>query len=163
MVIPAQAGMIPIVNVFPRLRAGYPCTSGDDPEYLNDAETLEKLSLHKRGWSWNCEKRYQGHTVIPAQAGMILRIAMINLFINGYPCTSGDDPEQLENYENLIAVSLHKRGWSRVSKRGRHARTVIPAQAGMIPCKAVTGLHVSGYPCTSGDDPICIVFYWHNL
>ena len=48
--------------------------------------------------------------VIPAQAGMILQAITLQLQVQGYPCTSGDDP-WINISECLnTKLSLHKRG-----------------------------------------------------
>ena len=74
VVIPAQAGMIPLRHgAKPALRR-YPCTSGDDPEMILSKEEFIELSLHKRGWSLSFLSWIQ--------------------FLNSYPCTSGDDPRK---------------------------------------------------------------------
>ena len=75
---------------------GYPCTSGDDPIPGMLPDIGSRLSLHKRGWSYQA-KRYQGQkAVIPAQAGMIPCQGTPKMKKVGYPCTSGDDPDAPE-------------------------------------------------------------------
>ena len=131
-VIPAQAGMILPYIVTYIWRRGYPCTSGDDPETLGTINDLLKLSLHKRGWSWNPACEWYRRKVIPAQAGMILTSAMPWNASLSYPCTSGDDPAFRWNEKVLGWLSLHKRGWSRYMGNTDYKGKVIPAQAGMI-------------------------------
>ena len=48
--------------------------------------------------------------VIPAQAGMILKLASPYTGVTSYPCTSGDDPEYTYKLAKDVELSLHKRG-----------------------------------------------------
>ena len=72
-VIPAQAGMILLHWSIWHINASYPCTSGDDPNMNSFGYLINRLSLHKRGWSQSVDVLTIFDIVIPAQAGMILR------------------------------------------------------------------------------------------
>ena len=111
-VIPAQAGMIPVVLAPVITSTSYPCTSGDDPITSYNSLSFFPLSLHKRGWSYLLNLFYTWLIVIPAQAGMILNWSFIIKSIISYPCTSGDDPARKIKSRIIGMLSLHKRGWS---------------------------------------------------
>ena len=98
LVSPAQAGMILIDQYLALSVSCYPCTSGDDPGWLDGIVGIDELSLHKRGWSCFNSKFVQNKKVIPAQAGMILAHYIKLLIRLGYPCTSGDDPSTYLDY-----------------------------------------------------------------
>ena len=137
----------------------YPCTSGDDPITKGDNGLVLSLSLHKRGWSRHCNSSPRIQVVIPAQAGMILFLFRLDSYGSCYPCTSGDDPGMNRQQDEILGLSLHKRGWSRKICLCRYWLGVIPAQAGMILENFNQEYYKTSYPCTSGDDPgLTVVF-----
>ena len=113
-----------------------------------------KLSPRMRGWSWfNICKSFTLN-VIPANAGVILRL-LIGLWVGiGYPRECGGDPQSVIVLFPKCKLSPRMRGWSWDSSAKQVIYIVIPANAGVILCSGASEHSRLGYPRECGGDPI---------
>ena len=88
--LPAHAGMIPVVLGFLAIQRNAPCTRGDDPVDWGDATP--------------------GTIMLPAHAGMNPAPSDGQVLTWDAPCTRGDEPSGAAIRSALEGRSLHTRG-----------------------------------------------------
>ena len=134
--------------------SGYTRTRGDDPLLISHFQTLYALYPHTRGWSYNAQSLLVLVQVIPAHAGMILFLLLLQIKPCRYTRTRGDDPECWLYNVVLCKLYPHTRGWSWSEYFGADILSVIPAHAGMILSWWAKHYQTTRYTRTRGDDPL---------
>ena len=152
-VLPAQAGMIPILGTLSLSPPSSTRASGDDPWGKILKTDCQWFYPRKRGWSlWSSLLRSR-RLVLPAQAGMIPAIKVNSGGVESSTRASGDDPKGLSANKVVWRFYPRKRGWSHPYHLLKESSQVLPAQAGMIPAHLVAVLLLLRFTRVSGDDP----------
>ena len=112
LVLPAHAGVIPLDQAPRILSVGITRTCGGDPDISAIVILVEAYYPHMRGWSYMEGLSTISTPVLPAHAGVILKIAILVLGIVGITRTCGGDPKQCHNYHHQNMYYPHMRGWS---------------------------------------------------
>ena len=111
-VIPANAGVILIVNSTWIVPKSYPRECGGDPDKCIFQIFQTKLSPRMRGWSCIYKLFPVSTKVIPANAGVILNQVRDDMNSMCYPRECGGDPQLFDRYLFLRTLSPRMRGWS---------------------------------------------------
>ena len=152
-VIPANAGVILLSSWFRANRLSYPRECGGDPINYCIGVILLPLSPRMRGWSWQKACTEMHISVIPANAGVILKVWQVMLRIFCYPRECGGDPIKRCQGAMCFLLSPRMRGWSYPGRIWHQTRWVIPANAGVILLLPALVRHYNCYPRECGGDP----------
>ncbi len=152
-VLPAQAGMVPLLSQNGGVMSSSPRSGGDGPDYVRGAGIEVEFSPLRRGWSQQPSPHQQKPWVLPAQAGMVPRHDSPRVSARRSPRSGGDGPVTNMNYMFWNWFSPLRRGWSALSRRRWPTWGVLPAQAGMVPAPACRGIRRSCSPRSGGDGP----------
>ena len=111
-VLPAHAGMVPVMREVTRFRRGAPRARGDGPPRLARVKSLWLCSPRTRGWSLTTCTYQEFQPVLPAHAGMVPRGPWAAGSRGGAPRARGDGPVRSPQYRRNQACSPRTRGWS---------------------------------------------------
>ncbi len=110
-------------------------------------------SPHARGSSFRYAISPYLPNVVPARAGIFLRVSASVSCSHSRPRTRGDLPSRRPVSAGENESSPHARGSSRCRLRADHAGDVVPARAGIFPGRGRHRRHRHGRPRTRGDLP----------
>ncbi len=152
-VVPAHAGVIPFPLFCCRRRMSRPRTRGGHPRSYRCSTGQAGSSPHTRGSSPCPGPRCGRWTVVPAHAGVIRSRWTARWWRWCRPRTRGGHPVQRSEELRQVASSPHTRGSSSFDDLGRHPDAVVPAHAGVIPSKMLSGESPHRRPRTRGGHP----------
>src|SRR5690625_135498 len=92
VVLPAQAGVVPLVVLGVDAEARAPRTGGGGPGSRTVPPGRHPCSPHRRGWSRSPMAFNLVHTVLPAQAGVVRVKESHRRLLKGAPRTGGGGP-----------------------------------------------------------------------
>ncbi len=88
--VPAHAGVVPVVPACHPVPAGGPRARGGGPSVVKPLINKISWSPRTRGWSWALIEADFQQTVVPAHAGVVpLREAGVNVLLGWSPRTRG--------------------------------------------------------------------------
>ena len=152
-VIPANAGVILTVITLRKTRNSYPRECGGDPVNYCMYKNANLLSPRMRGWSQEGAEGKAYKTVIPANAGVILKSPSNFSLWKCYPRECGGDPCLIIQIYRQQWLSPRMRGWSLLHKIIVFSVNVIPANAGVILNLRNQNMNRISYPRECGGDP----------
>ena len=152
-VVPARAGVVPVVGWVASGMGRRPRASGGGPPSGSPTPEPAMSSPRERGWSSPTPACGPPPCVVPARAGVVPAQAAGGCRPAGRPRASGGGPCAPNATNCERQSSPRERGWSRaVLDRIREA-SVVPARAGVV-LVAVHGLRADrGRPRASGGGP----------
>ena len=153
VVLPAQAGVVPVNLPEGERGRGAPRSGGGGP--INGfADTLKTgCSPLRRGWSLRDIPGRQRGRVLPAQAGVVPCVMIGPTHCPRAPRSGGGGPTPVSHDSACDKCSPLRRGWSLCSSLSATPTAVLPAQAGVVPLRAVVRRHCSGAPRSGGGGP----------
>ncbi len=152
-VLPARAGMVPPRAATASNRVSAPRSRGDGPVTVLPPMPIHECSPLARGWSPALHTRPQGPGVLPARAGMVPERTKPWPMATCAPRSRGDGPSTSCSRRQMGQCSPLARGWSRHHRLPRPGRGVLPARAGMVPCRRVPVSSSTSAPRSRGDGP----------
>jgi len=153
LLLPAHAGMVPVLAVPGPEVAAAPRARGDGPLPACGAVQRGACSPRTRGWSLVPEDQGSGQHLLPAHAGMVPSRAKGAPPSGAAPRARGDGPLDAVKAEKDLTCSPRTRGWSQFERAGSHFAELLPAHAGMVPVTAGSSLVAEPAPRARGDGP----------
>ena len=138
----------------PRIPAWFPRTRGDGPRNRRPSTSLARVSPHTRGWTATRRGLEVGRGGFPAHAGMDPRAPARPRSDPRFPRTRGDGPVNLGHVIDMVWVSPHTRGWTRIQRLAGRDDCGFPAHAGMDRFMARGPARRQWFPRTRGDGPM---------
>ncbi len=142
----------------PCARICSPRSGGDGPTPTKPPFPSSQFSPLRRGWSEQILDKCPVQIVLPAQAGMVRLIRCVRASSSCSPRSGGDGPRGTHHPEEGARFSPLRRGWSGAGHAGQARRTVLPAQAGMVPPGFRSDTLPLCSPRSGGDGPVLFVF-----
>ncbi len=136
--LPAPAGMVPPPSSSPGSPRAAPRTRGDGPEGDANKFLGYNCSPHPRGWSPLDSGLRCPFILLPAPAGMVPLLSGLATALTTAPRTRGDGPTPGVQQYTGLACSPHPRGWSPGADTDAGEEGLLPAPAGMVPCRGPT-------------------------
>jgi len=152
-VLPAHAGMVPPPGASPTACPGAPRARGDGPHHRDVPHMEGRCSPRTRGWSPQTRPPPAKRSVLPAHAGMVPFGWRCPIRTAGAPRARGDGPTSTSRSPTLVPCSPRTRGWSRLARHRVQLWRVLPAHAGMVPCRHRRRRGSHGAPRARGDGP----------
>ena len=152
-VLPAHAGMVPTRQPAASAPARAPRARGDGPGRPSLASSSSACSPRTRGWSHPGHRPADHRAVLPAHAGMVPRGSAPPPGTRCAPRARGDGPRRSRPTWHSSGCSPRTRGWSRTPEDIGQGRDVLPAHAGMVPCRPSTRPLDTSAPRARGDGP----------
>ncbi len=152
-VVPARAGIFPMVGILLLVNFSRPRTRGDLPDSFSGAVVLLESSPHARGSSLLRPAAGRGDDVVPARAGIFPSTGSRPRPRTRRPRTRGDLPRPAVCWSWARRSSPHARGSSPGLHRGGLTHGVVPARAGIFPDRDRDRGRGLGRPRTRGDLP----------
>ena len=153
LVLPARAGMVPLMTRGHRQAGCAPRASGDGPDACLDPTEAGLCSPRERGWSLGPHDRLAARQVLPARAGMVPSGPNWRGAAPRAPRASGDGPAARFIHRQVLECSPRERGWSLGGLMLRWVEVVLPARAGMVPARTLALRPSRRAPRASGDGP----------
>ena len=153
-VVPAHAGVIPIVSSASPAGGRRPRTRGGHPLIYLLGGAVNKSSPHTRGSSGGRLRPGSDTAVVPAHAGVIPHHIPPTLAEGGRPRTRGGHPTGEARKSAPAGSSPHTRGSSQPWWRVLWAPRVVPAHAGVIRAGDHRHSHLRSRPRTRGGHPL---------
>ena len=110
--LPAHAGMVPVVNSTNGERAAAPRARGDGPRSCSSTAACSSCSPRTRGWSPHPLEKATQSLLLPAHAGMVPVREPRQGVLTPAPRARGDGPPLLHSRPPGVGCSPRTRGWS---------------------------------------------------
>ena len=150
-VVPAHAGMFPLMDLSPKSCRSGPRACGDVPGTESRSYSGHQWSPRKRGCSLRHRRRDLAHGVVPAHAGMFPADGGGRSHDGSGPRACGDVPRVVDNRGAPPEWSPRMRGCSLRAAPCRRRSWVVPAHAGMFPTTPRRRLQETSGPRACGD------------
>ncbi len=131
-VVPARAGIFPLLWIIQWRVESRPRTRGDLPVYADHGHDIAASSPHARGSSLSHLPLRPRRCVVPARAGIFPRFRWRGWCAGRRPRTRGDLPGGLSGARLPEWSSPHARGSSGMEARIPQIGQVVPARAGIF-------------------------------
>jgi len=131
-VLPALAGVVPMVSVVAQTPGRAPRARGGGPVRRNVAGSVRRCSPRSRGWSPPHHLRLRPPGVLPALAGVVPAAPVGHPARRGAPRARGGGPTAAKSSVPESPCSPRSRGWSRPVVRDPASGAVLPALAGVV-------------------------------
>ena len=151
--LPAHAGMVPVVMLAHPARRPAPRARGDGPASTDRSPSVYSCSPRTRGWSHVLLRASAHEQLLPAHAGMVPSAGRDRTPASPAPRARGDGPGGLLTGLELSPCSPRTRGWSRIYLDTSTGELLLPAHAGMVPLVTVSRCPPLPAPRARGDGP----------
>jgi len=152
--LPAHAGMVPVVNSTNGERAAAPRARGDGPRSCSSTAACSSCSPRTRGWSPHPLEKATQSLLLPAHAGMVPVREPRQGVLTPAPRARGDGPTGDRPRQACPLCSPRTRGWSRLKPAQGGPAALLPAHAGMVPATRSSTRRPRAAPRARGDGPI---------
>ena len=153
LVLPAQAGVVPISEHLIHVNKSAPRSGGGGPVSFKRFGILKLCSPLRRGWSRGHWGLLVSLWVLPAQAGVVPIRCTRNRLRRRAPRSGGGGPIADVVEGGAKWCSPLRRGWSHFPRLGEGGPAVLPAQAGVVPTASFGCSPPTSAPRSGGGGP----------